>query len=197
MKALRREATKVRKGNFREPVVVSPVRESTKNSSKGTISRQVSVVSFPDVEPDDTSVPFDRTSLSKLPRRTSTITSDSIASVTVSFAPPQGVEATSFQNAYSAPDVLPMQVCQAVAAELVPEDTVACDTLFRKFFERPDELFGQPILPLSPGLAIPATVDREFYLPRDVALSFLRETHPISEEVPLSQRAGEAEVPLL
>jgi len=107
VKALRREATKVRKGNFREPVVVSPVRESTKNSSKGTISRQVSVVSFPDVEPDDTSVPFDRTSLSKLPRRTSTITSDNVANVTVSFAPLQGVEATSFHNAYSAPDVLP------------------------------------------------------------------------------------------
>ena len=62
MKALRREATKVREGNFQEPVVVSPARESTENSSEGTVSRQVSVVSFPDVEPDDTSVSFDRTS---------------------------------------------------------------------------------------------------------------------------------------
>ena len=62
VKALRCEPTKVREGNFQEPVVVSPARESTENSSEGTVSRQVSVVSFPDVEPDDTSVSFDRTS---------------------------------------------------------------------------------------------------------------------------------------
>jgi len=80
---------------------------------------------------------------------------------------------------------------------LVPEDTVACDTLLRELFERPDEIFGQPVLPLSPGLATLATVDKESYLPREVALSFACETHPISEEVPLSQRAGEVEVPLL
>jgi len=58
VKALRREATKVREEDFREPVVVSPARESTENSSEGTVSQQVSVVSFPEVEPDDASVPF-------------------------------------------------------------------------------------------------------------------------------------------
>jgi len=46
VKALRCEATKVLEGNFRDPVVVSPARESTENSSEGTVSRQVSVVFF-------------------------------------------------------------------------------------------------------------------------------------------------------
>jgi len=63
MKALRCEAIKIREKNFRVPVVVSPVRESTENSSEGTVSRHGSVVSFSDVEPDDTSVPFCRTLL--------------------------------------------------------------------------------------------------------------------------------------
>ena len=55
MKAIRREATKVREGDFREPVVVSPARESTENSSEDAISRRVSIASFPDVEPDNVS----------------------------------------------------------------------------------------------------------------------------------------------
>jgi len=136
VKAIRREATKVREGDFREPVVVSPARESTENSSEGTVSRQVSIASFPDDKPDDVSIPLGRTSPLKLPRRTSTITSDIVASVTVSFAPPQGVEATSVQTAGSAPDVLPTPVFQVVAAEIVDEDTDAANTLLREFFER-------------------------------------------------------------
>jgi len=86
LKALRREATKVPEGNFQEPVVVSPERESTVNSSESTASRRVPVASFPNLEPDDTSVACDRTSPSKLPCRTSTITSDIVASITVSLS---------------------------------------------------------------------------------------------------------------
>jgi len=197
VKALRREATKVWEGNFREPVVVSLAQESTENSSEGTASRQVLVVSFPDVEPDDVSVPFGRTSALKLPRHTSTATSDIVASVTVSFAPLQGVEATSLQTACSAPDVLPTPACQVVAAELVDEDTDAANALLREFFERSEEYLGQPILPLSPGLATPAIAAWEVCLPREVILSCDRETHPTPEEVPLLQRAGEAEIPPL
>jgi len=149
VKGIRREATKVREGDFREPVVVSPARESTENSSEGTVSRQVSIASLPDVEPDDASVPLGRTSPLKLPRRTSTVTSDIVASVTVSFAPPQGVEATSVSTTCSAPDVLPTPTCQVVVAELVDEDTDAANTLLREFFERSEEYLGRPILPVA------------------------------------------------
>ena len=157
----------------------------------------VLVASSSDVESDDTFVSCDRTSTPKLPCRTSTVTSDSVASVTVSIAPPQGVETTSVPTILSTPNVLPTQVSQAVTTELIHEDTVACNTLLCEFFERPDELFGQSISPLSPGLATPATVDEDSHLSREVDVSFACETHTTSEEVPLSQRAGEAEVPLL
>jgi len=100
------------------------------------------------VEPDNVSVPFGRTSPLKLPRHTSIVTSDIVASVTVSFAPPQGVEATSVQTAGAAPDVLPTPACQVVRAELVDEDTDAASTLLREFFERSEEFLRQPILPL-------------------------------------------------
>ena len=100
-----------------------------------------------------------------------------------------------FRPFFSTPNVLPMQTSQAVATELVQEDTDTCDTLLREFFERPEEFLGQPILSLSPGLAIPATANEDAYLSREVALSFDRETHPTSEEVPWSPRAGEVEVP--
>ena len=129
-----------------------------------------------------------------LPHRTSTVTSDIVASVTVSFAPPQGVEATSVQTACSAPDVLPTPTCQVVTAELVDEDTDAANTLLREFFERSEEYLGQPILPLSPGLATPAIATEDAYLSREVTLSCDRETYPTSVEVPLSQRSGEVEV---
>ena len=197
VKAIWREATKVREGDFWDPVVVSSARESTENSSEGTVSRQVLVVSLPDVEPVDASVPFGRTSPLKLPRRTSTAMSDIVASVTVSFAPPQGVEATFVQTACSAPDVLPNPACQAVAAELVDEDTDAANALLREFFERFKEFLGQPILPLSPGLATPAIATKDVCLPREVVLSCKREIHPTSEEVPLLQWAGEVEAPPL
>ena len=105
-----------------------------------------------------------RTSLLKLPRCTSTVTSDSVASVTVCFSPPRGVEATSVQITRSTPDVLPTPACQAVAAELVSEDTDASNTLLLEFFERPDERFGQPILSLSPGLATPANANEDAYI---------------------------------
>ena len=194
MKALRCEATKIREKNFRKPVVVSPARESTENSSESSVVRQDRVTSFSDVEPDDVSVPFGRSSPSKLPRPTSTATSDIVASVTVSFAPPQGVEGTSVQTACSAPDVLPTPACQVVAAELVDEDTDAANALLREFFERSGEFLGQPILPLSPGLATPAIAARDVCLPREVALSGDPEIHPTPEKVPLLQRAGEVEV---
>jgi len=132
-----------------------------------------------------------------LPCRTSTVTSDIVASVTVSFAPPQGAEATSVQTACSAPDVLPTPACQVVAAEVVDEGTDAANTLLSEFFERSEEYLGQPILPLSPGLATPAIATEDAYLPREVALSCDRETHPTSEEVPLLQSAGEVEAPPL
>jgi len=89
------------------------------------------------------------------------------------------------------------QVSRAVAAELVPEDTVACDILLREFFERSEEYLGQPILSLSPGLATPTVATEGAYLSREVALSCDRETHPTSVEVPLSQRVGEVEAPPL
>ena len=120
-------------------------------------------------------------------------TSDSVTSVTVYFSPPRGVEATSVQIAHSTPT----PACQAVAAELVSEDTEASNTLLREFFERPAEFLGQPILSLSPDLATPATASEDAYLSREVALSFAYETHSTSEEVPLLQRASEVEVPLL
>ena len=133
----------------------------------------------------------------KLPCRTSAATSDIVASVTVSFAPPQGVEATFVPTTCSAPDVLPTPACQVVAAELADEGTDAANTLLREFFERSEEYLGQPILPLSPGLATPAIAARDVCLPREVALSGDREIHPAPVEVPLSRRAGEVEVPLL
>jgi len=50
-------------------------------------------------------------------------------------------------------------------------------------------------LSLSPGVATPATVNEDAYLSREVALFFACETHPTSEEVPLSPRVGEVELP--
>jgi len=80
---------------------------------------------------------------------------------------------------------------------LVHEDIDAANTLLREFFERSEEYLGQPFLPLSPGLATPAVANEDVSLSRKVNLSFAGETYPTSEEVPLLQRAGEAEVPLL
>jgi len=87
MKAVRREAAKLRARTACGPVVVSPVRGLCRTSPGSVSLHTAQVDSFSDVEPDDPSLSSVQTSSSLLPRRSSTVTSITASSALPSVTP--------------------------------------------------------------------------------------------------------------
>ena len=86
MKALRREATRVRTGDLCGPVVVSPARESTEIVPENASLLMAPAGSFFDVKPDDPPVSCIETLSSALSCRSSAVTSATVSSAQVAAA---------------------------------------------------------------------------------------------------------------
>jgi len=167
MKAVRREATKLRTRNACGPVVVSPARGLCK-TSPGSISVPTARVdSFSDVEPDDLPFSSVETSFSLLPRRSSTVTSVTASSASLTVAPrptlfkamtmvpsvTKHVQSSIPQANLLVPGVLPLPTFQDYLSDWA--DDTADSGRPSDFFLQPVEPLGQPILSLNQSLTTP------------------------------------------